>query len=415
MSSKTKYTKHRYSGVRSGRKPGSFFVDYIDHKGKRHQKIFYGTEPDAAKYRRALLVKVDRIKAGLEAPPEVAVAVPTLHELWKIFKKDRELKIRVGNMSKLTLGRCKNSFDNFIEYNSELESVPIDEIPSAEFESFMIYRLEKGFSPEGVNIDLIKLKTIFNFAVKKDYLKKSPLADVTRVAVPDKDVRFLDEQELQKLFIALEDINPLKKFEWDARDLVLFYLFTGARQSEILYPIFDWSCVQNNAICFPRTKFSKSRTIPKTATLEQILAARVLKSKGPFRFNKKQVHKRVKWIFEQAGIKNASTHTLRKTAGAWYYMATRDIFATAKFLGHSTVRVTEDHYAGLIQSLKVDYSNQFEAVLNGELQLSCNLETKQDLSGVVSVNEQLDDPRRETESGRYWTRTSDPRLVRAML
>ena len=29
----------------------------------------------------------------------------------------------------------------------------------------------------------------------------------------------------------------------------------------------------------------------------------------------------------KAEIKSASTHTLRKTTGAWYYIATRDIFA----------------------------------------------------------------------------------------
>ncbi len=55
---------------------------------------------------------------------------------------------------------------------------------------------------------------------------------------------------------------------------------------------------------------------------------------------------------EKAGIKNGAIHTLRKTAGAIHYKANRDIFATSKFLGHSSVKVTESHYVGLIQSLK---------------------------------------------------------------
>jgi integrase len=92
------------------------------------------------------------------------------------------------------------------------------------------------------------------------------------------------------------------------------------------------------------------------------------------------VYNRVKYVFNQAGIKDASTHTLRKTAGAWYYLATRDIFATSRFLGHSSVKVTEKHYAGLIQSLQVEYSAMYESTLNSRLLLGCYFETKQDQS-----------------------------------
>ena len=76
------------------------------------------------------------------------------------------------------------------------------------------------------------------------------------------------------------------------------------------------------------------------------------------------VYNRVTWLFEQAGIENASTHTLRKTSGSMYYLATRDIFATSRFLGHSNVTVTQKHYAGLIQSLQIEYHQQYEQALS---------------------------------------------------
>ncbi|MCK4822819.1 hypothetical protein KA005_44060, partial [bacterium] len=63
-----KYKIYRYPGVRPWKKPGVYRVDYIDHNGRRHQKTFHGTESDAVKFRRAILAKVDRINAGLEAP-----------------------------------------------------------------------------------------------------------------------------------------------------------------------------------------------------------------------------------------------------------------------------------------------------------------------------------------------------------
>ncbi len=415
---KGKYKTYRYPGVRPWKKPGTYRVDYIDHNGLRHQKTFHGTESDAVKFRRAILAKVDRIKAGLEAPPEEAVSIPTLDELWQSFEEDRLLKINAGSMSERTLERCRNSYQALMEYQSTIGDTVITEIQPSEFESYKAYRRELGFSPEGINVDLRKLKTLFNFAIKRGYLRVSPLAEVAQVSYPKADVRFLDEDELQTLNVVLEGIDPADEFQRDARDLTLFYLFTGARLSEVLYPTFDWSCDRQNAISFPRTKFSKSRAIPKTDRLEEILRGRRDIPGGPFHHSKDQVYKRIKWVFEQAGIRDASPHTLRKTAGAWYYMATRDIFATAKFLGHSTVRVTEEHYAGLIQSLQIDYARQFESMLGGRLQLGNNFKTKQDWSGVVSVSGESDDPRRETgekESGRCRTRTCDLRLVRAAL
>ncbi len=103
-----------------------------------------------------------------------------------------------------------------------------------------------------------------------------------------------------------------------------------------------------------------------TQSVADLLESRKGYEGGPFPFTRHLVYNRVKSVMEMTGIPSASTHTLRKTAGAWYYMAVRDIFATSRFLGHSSVKVTEKHYAGLIQSLQVDYSKQFEQILNGQ-------------------------------------------------
>jgi len=43
----------------------------------------------------------------------------------------------------------------------------------------------------------------------------------------------------------------------------------------------------------------------------------------PFNFTYNQLYKRIKYVIKAAGIENAGPHTLRKTAGAFYYMATR--------------------------------------------------------------------------------------------
>ncbi len=189
-----RYRKYRYPGVRPGKKPGIYIIDYIDHNVIRHQKTFHGSESDAARYRRALLAKVDRIRAGLEAPPRAEAVILALADLWILFEEDRLLRIRAGNMSERSLERCGNSYNALMEYDPLLAVKRLDNIKLGDFEAFKVYRKERGFAPEGVNVDLRNLKTLFNFAVKKSYLKVSPLAEVSQIRVSKSDVRFLDER-----------------------------------------------------------------------------------------------------------------------------------------------------------------------------------------------------------------------------
>ncbi|MEE9572184.1 MAG: tyrosine-type recombinase/integrase [Candidatus Neomarinimicrobiota bacterium] len=386
MSSSINRKQYRYNGVRPGKKSGSFIIDFYDHNRRRRQITFYGTERDAVKQRRQLLAKRDRIKSGIEISPDVDKSNPTLNKLWEIFRNNRQLKVDSGSMKQESLDRYKCSLNALIDFRPELTNFQINRIKSRDIEAFKVYRRGKGFSPEGINTNLRNLRTIFKFAVDRGYLGISPFIDVPTISVRETDVRFLNEDELQLLNATLEKLDLKNTFQKDAHDLVLIYLFSGARTSEILYPTFTWDCIKKDSIRFPETKFFNSRTIPNTNTMRAIFKSRKYGNSAPFHFTRDMVYNRVKFVFNKAGIKNASTHTLRKTAGAWYYVATRDIFAASRFLGHSSVKVTEKHYAGLIQSLQVEYSEMYEAALNSRLLLGCYFETKQDQSRLNLPN-----------------------------
>ena len=53
--------------------------------------------------------------------------------------------------------------------------------------------------------------------------------------------------------------------------------------------------------------------------------------------------------YKRAGIENANVHTLRKTCGALLIQNGVDIYRVSKWLGHSTVTVTEKHYVDLLR------------------------------------------------------------------
>ncbi len=366
MADSQKRGQPRHTGVRPGKNAGTWLVDWYDWRGVRHQKSFRGSEADAAKLRRSILVEQDKIRNGLQAPPEAPSRVVTLHQLWEAFEQDRRLKIDSGSMSKGSLERNRNTYNALLEYDPGLKARRLEKIAETDFEGFKIYRQERGFAPEGVNTNLRGLRTIFNFAVRKEYLRKSPLADVLPVKVTKSDVRYLNEDERAALYFAIERLDLNDEFQKDARDLALFYLYTGCRLSEALVPNLTWANNGQNAVHFKQTKTSTARSISKGEMVKEILESRKHEPHGPFNFTKDQVYTRVKWLMRQACIEGASPHTLRKTAGSMFYLATRDIFAASRFLGHSSVRVTEQHYAGLIQSLQIENYQKFEEVMKGD-------------------------------------------------
>ena len=272
---------HRYTGVRPGKKTGAYLIDFYDHRGIRHQKTFYGSEGDAAKTRRMILAQQDRIKAGLESPPNAPSRVMTLHQLWEAFKADRTLKVKSGSMSEKSLKRCQNTYQALLEYDPSLPSQRLTQIKPADFEAYKIYRQERGFSREGVNLDLRNLRTLFNFAVRHEYVDKSPLRDVPLVKVQHRDVRFLNEDELKSLFFAIERLDLSDPWQKDCRDITLFLLYTGARVSEATYPGFTWKNDGQDALHFSQGKTSKGRSLPKGDQVKEILESRKGIEGGP--------------------------------------------------------------------------------------------------------------------------------------
>ncbi|MFH1851073.1 MAG: tyrosine-type recombinase/integrase [Candidatus Neomarinimicrobiota bacterium] len=370
-------------GITPGKRPGTYRIQYYDWNGSHRTKVFNGSLPDAVKLRRSLLAKVDRIKNGLEAPEKKTIII-TLGDLWEEFQKEYQLKVDSGSIEPSSFIRYKFSIEALIEYQPALESKSVADIGWKDIEEFKIYRQSKGFAPDGINTNLRNIRTIFNYALSKGILNRNPMHNVLNVKTGRRDVRYLNEDELETISGVIESINLQDPFEKDGRDLALFYLFTGARASEVLYPHFEWSCIGKDSIYFPKTKMSDSRKIPLTDSIRKVLESRTDIIGGPFfhlidqkvtsiddlvncHMTYDMAYKRVKHIFKKASLEDVSLHTLRKTAGAYYYIATRDIFATSRFLGHSSVNVTESHYVGLIQSLQAEYSRQFDQALQNHL------------------------------------------------
>ena len=366
MTNSKKRKKHKYPGVYPY--PGEkWHVFWYDLNGSKKSIILDCTQKQASKWLENKKSFVHKIKAGLEPAPGTVKEPIKLSELWNLFSKDYKLRVKAGTIKEGSFTIYEYSYLALKEFNQAIVNKRLTDIKESDIEHFKIHQNQKLYRPDYTNTIIRNLKTIFKYAVDKELINKSPLKSASYLPTHNRDVRYLYEEEMNNLMETLNNINEKRAFEQDAKDLIMFYLHTGGRAKEILSDVLKWSDIQKDTLILSSSKTESARTIRITNGMRDILSHRSKKKPGPFALGYYAAYNRVKFMLEKANIKDAAVHTLRKTAGAIYYKTNRDIFATSKFLGHSSVIVTESHYVGLIQSMEIEYANKFDLAITTSL------------------------------------------------
>lgn len=327
-----------------GRK--GYRIQWYDFEGRKRSKTLYLPLTKVRVVADRLDRETHEIQAGLRERPDIS---PGLKKFTFEFLKASE----IDGKSSQTILRYKKVFKPFLEWFGEKRKLRT--ITSVMLEEYKAERA-RTVKPVSVNTELRHLKALFSWAVAHDLLPKSPFLGVKMLKVPETKVRFLSEEEVKSLYDAIE-----KKKDQRAWDLVTFYLQTGARATEILEEGgFTWDSVFDDHIEIVG-KGNKRRSIPLNNTLKEILKRR-RGERVPFPYSYSAVSQTLsRRLFHRAGIPDANLHTLRKTAGALLIQRGVDIYRVSKFLGHSSISVTEKHYVDL---LKEDYQDMSD-ILEG--------------------------------------------------
>lgn len=194
-----------------------------------------------------------------------------------------------------------------------------------------------------LGIEFRTLRAFFNFFVKDSHLETSPMKGMKAPKVTPKNIRFLSMNEIDRLLEVIDNPN--------IRDLVLMYIHTGARRLEILRNNFTWDNVDfTNKKVSLLGKGNKLRSVPMDEVAYEILYRRKYSEQHeiPFDYDYDWIYRRIKMYYEKADIKDANIHCLRRTFGSLVVQQGISIFTVAKLMGHSTVLVTEKHYASLL-------------------------------------------------------------------
>lgn len=222
-------------------------------------------------------------------------------------------------------------------------------------------------SPATVNRYLAVLSHCFTVAVKEwGWVEHNPCAKVTKPKEPRGRVRFLDDDERERLLLACrESASP------DLYPAVLLALSTGARQQEVLGLRWPQVDLGRRVAILHETKNGERRVLPLAGPALDLLRDRskVRRIDSDLVFPgrtdpTKPVDLRTPFetALKRAGITEFHWHDLRHTAASYLAMNGASLAEIAEVLGHKTLamvkryaHLSEAHTASVVERMNARY------------------------------------------------------------
>lgn len=235
------------------------------------------------------------------------------------------------NKAVKTVEREERIFRNFLRFCGNM---PLSNIKVKLIESYKAHLLtDKGFTPNGINIELRHLSAAFSLAVKYGYLSANPFKQVKKVQTPRKKPKFLTPKQAEKLLKHTEGKN--------IHQYIFISLNTGARISEVCG--LKWKDVDlENRIIRVHGKGSKDRTIPIPQGLHEFLSARS-QGKGPVvtgSTGAPDITRQFRKYADQVGLQEFTFHNLRDTYASWLVQNGVNLKIIQELLGHESIQTT---------------------------------------------------------------------------
>ncbi|MGL5624466.1 tyrosine-type recombinase/integrase [Cetobacterium sp.] len=241
-------------------------------------------------------------------------------------------------------------------------------------ERYIIHCRESGNNNRTINGKITAISSFYKWAAKRDLIKHHPFRDkIDRLKVTEKDKRrpayFLTWKQIFTVSLLME-INP-KKFDLKSRLMWELFLDSGFRISAIHSLKISQLNLENNMFMGVSEKMGKVRDLfffstTKKLLLELIKTMNTQEKETDFIFVTKYngkygqmsqtaIRRRVRKMGKLIGIEDLYPHSLRKTAINQINNLS-DTKTASEFAGHSSTKVTEEHY--IQQKSSVDQQNR---------------------------------------------------------
>lgn len=188
-----------------------------------------------------------------------------------------------------------------------------------------------------VNIELVYLKQIFDYAIEAGYVTKNICRGINKLPESHK-IRYLTTQELDLLLL-----NSTER----TKAIILVTVNLGLRHGEVSH--LRWSDISfESATVTVRAEHAKSkkdRIIPLNDTAKQTLLMLKENANGEFVFHDngnqiKSFKKAFNTAVKKSELKNITPHSLRHTYGTHHALNGTDIYSLKAYMGHADIKTT---------------------------------------------------------------------------
>ena len=285
-----------------------------------------------------------------KAKKETAKYKPSVREPTKLFEYiDFWINTyKKSTQNETTLRKTIQTIDNHIKTN--LLNKAIKDFTTSEINKFLA-NFPNIRKKEDVTIII---KGIFKSAFENDNLIKT---DISKNFIKYKHKRSegksLTKLERQKI---IDSAGKVKN-----GDIIIFYLFSGARQKELL--TLKFQDISNDTIHIPGTKSTGSnRFIPNFKPLKQIIAKKTNYKPTDYVFpftSIRQLTYVKEEVEKQSGIK-FHIKDLRTTFGTMCAEQGISESVIAKWMGHTTTKTTRKYYIKVLSDFEKEQANKFD-------------------------------------------------------
>lgn len=276
--------------------------------------------------------------------------------LYAVAKKEQ----LAGRISQIT-GRSTKSLEEyakeFLEWSAEVQpratyranrlaldklmmfagkKIHLDAVSRRHLDQMTADCRKRGLKSASINNYIRHARSSLNKAVEWGYLQANPLTGARELPAEKGPPEFLDRAGIA---MVLSQIDIL-----DLRRLVVAYLCTGRRRSELLSLRWEHVDIEAGRYYIAQAKNHLSRWYPLNGMFRSVLDSMERSEKGRV-FSRWEhpdtISHRVKQALTAAGYGNLHLHHLRHTYASLQAMEGRTLFEIQKLLGHSAIHATQ--------------------------------------------------------------------------
>ena len=208
--------------------------------------------------------------------------------------------------------------------------------------------IDKGMTPDGININLRSLKTFFRWCHRREYISKVPHIDM------------VSKPKSMPLYIPDPIFKKLMRLEWldnHYKDAFKFYRDTGCRVSEPFIGELDdnWLMISGD-----KTKQRADKELRLNAECLRLcnqMQKYEKKYKGTIESWTQNLSKTFLKAMREIDGEDTKyhLHCLRHTFAVRRYLQTRDIYQVKQEMGHASVTTTEIYAKFSLRRLEMDF------------------------------------------------------------